>query len=85
MNRTYLVVFSGKYSRQEVADYLDEHPKVRTWFFDLPSSVFVVADLSAKELSGVIQKKFGKHRHFVTRVSSDRWGRLPTKHWRLFK
>jgi hypothetical protein len=83
--KTYLVVLSGKYPHQAVVDYLDKHPRIDNWFFSFPNSVFVVTEMSARELSRVIQAPFGKYRHFVTRVSTDRWGRLPTKHWTLFK
>lgn len=73
-----------KFTREDVTDALDQNGKVVNWFYSIPQTIFIEADMSAKELSMFIENKFGKHRHIITEVSENRWGRLPKEEWNRF-
>ena len=87
MSKAYLYTFSmpANTTRKAIATFLSESDKVDDWFYSIPSSIFIVTPLTAKALSDLIVSKFGKHRHFVTRVSeANRAGYMPTRHWERF-
>lgn len=84
MNKTYLVVLSGAYSRDAVKAFVNEHPSVSFWFLNLPSTLFVRTTMSAKDLSQALVGHFGQHRHFVSEVTANRAGVLPKDHWKFF-
>lgn len=83
MSNAYLYTFSMKgYDRDDVAEYLDSLDGVDDWFYSLPNSIFIIGSIPAKQLSALLVKKFGKHRHFITKVSdSARAGWMPNEHW----
>ena len=73
------------FKREQVTAHLDTWTPIKNWFYCLPNMVFIETNLSAKALSEGLSNKFGKHRHFISRVSSnDRWGVLPKDQWNLF-
>ncbi len=85
MSKTYLIVLSPNYNRDEVQKFVESDPRVSFWFYSLPGSIFVTTTMSAKELSMLVMKRFGEHRHFVTEVTDNRWGILPKDHWQHFE
>jgi hypothetical protein len=85
MSALYAYSFLEKgFTRDEVTEYLDTVEEITNWFYSLPNMVFVETEISAKELSKLVEAKFGAHRHFITKVSATRWGRLPKEQWKFF-
>ena len=82
MTKTYLIVMSARLSRDQVKTFLNDHPSIAFWFFNLPSSMFVRTNLTASALSKLLVEKFGKQRHFITEVVDNRAGLLPGAHWK---
>ncbi len=80
---TFLVIFSEAVNRDELTKYLDKRPEIEFWFYNLPNSIFIKTQLSAKQLSELIESQFGQQTHFVARIS-DSYGRLPPDHWPHF-
>lgn len=84
MKKLYLVQVSARLDRQKVIDLVSALPTTGGWFYSMPSSFFIRSSLSAAEISAKIQEHFGKARHFVTEVSANRQGIMPTDHWKKF-
>jgi hypothetical protein len=74
----------SEFTREEVTKFLDQHEDINSWFYCLPNMIFIETHLTAKALSERLKEKFGKHRHFVSRIPKERWGILPKEHWELF-
>jgi hypothetical protein len=85
MTKTYLIILSAKHNREKVLEFLNQFPSIEYWFHSLPFTIFVNTQLSAQQLAQLIESKFGQEMIFVTEVSNDSWGRLPTDHWTYFK
>ncbi|MES2735006.1 MAG: hypothetical protein V4672_01725 [Verrucomicrobiota bacterium] len=86
MKNAYLYIFnSSEFNQQEVVDYLDGVDGIDSWFYSIPSSIFIIGSVSAKNLSRLLSERFGQHRHFITIIPrKSRAGWLPKDHWALF-
>lgn len=82
--KLYLIV-SPNYDRTKLKELLDTHPDVSDWFFNMRDTLFIKSTLSAKQIGSYILSKFGKERFFVTEVTTNYWGAMPTDHWEKFK
>lgn len=81
----YLYLFTDpNVQREKVTEYLNTQQNVNFWFYSLPESIFIKTTLTARQLSDLLEAKFGKHRHIVVKVTEERWGRLPKDHWQYF-
>jgi hypothetical protein len=83
MAKLYLFVLSDKLDRDQVIDSLISDKAIDKWFYNINGTFFAYSEYEASKLSKLIQKTFGKQRHFITNVSENRQGILPTDHWKL--
>ena len=84
MSKTYLCVFEEKIDREELTKFLDTKPAISFWFHILPNSIFIESNWSTKEISHMLESKFGSFRHIVVEANEN-WGRLPKKYWEYLK
>jgi len=90
MKRSYVLIFNDLFAaRDKVTDLLDTFEEIINWRSDTPSSVFLVSELSAKEISEKIavlnvKPNDGKKGFYmVTEISSNKQGWLPKQAWRM--
>lgn len=85
MAKTYLIIYAKALNREEMVSHLESTRAIEYWEYCLPYSIIVRTTLTAKDLSELLEKKYGKLRHFITRVSkNDYHGRLPKEYWDIF-
>lgn len=81
---TYLMVFDYSVSRSDVLDAVDDLPDAYNWYTCFPNAVFIVAGVSAWELSDKIKNCLPSIGRFVILdTNTDRQGRLPKSAWSL--
>ena len=88
MSDLYLLVYAPtRFVNTELGAFLDNHPQITYWFFNMPNSMFIATHMTAKELSELLRNGFGHFRHFITPVakSGSSYGYLPKDHWPLVK
>jgi hypothetical protein len=84
MGRTYLISFSSlaNVDRDQLIEYLKQNGQIDTWEYCLPYTLFIRTPMTSKQISDLIERKYGEIRHLVVRVpKNDYWGRLPTDYW----
>lgn len=88
MKRGYIIVTNDKFgSRSSLTEFLNNIDGVSYWYACMPNSVFYISTLSAKEISTMVDQKFGTgggQRHFITEVTNDRNGWMPKQVWHMF-
>jgi hypothetical protein len=87
--KTYCIIANASFaSRSDIQEFLDQEPRVSTWYACLPSCVFATSEMSAQELAKAMESHFGNgtgQRFLVMAVSRNRQGRLPKDLWQLFR
>lgn len=83
MARAYVLIYSDMLgTREEVRDFIDGIPEITFWRYDLPNTFYLVSELSADELSDVVQGLNRKRARFlVIEVGSNKQGWLPRETW----
>jgi len=76
MRKALLLTFNTHFTdRDTLTRYLDAHPRIYNWKAHLPFGVFVVTDLTPKELREILRVRFelkGPARLFITELSADK-------------
>ena len=83
--KSYLVAYSGDpdvYGDQ-IMKRLDEHEKITNWRLELARCFFVVARLTAKELSDFLLPILNDRRYIVTQYVDDSHGLLSEASWNM--
>lgn len=87
MRKLYLIAHSDAYKREELIAHIESSSRTGEWFYSMPNSLFVHANMSACELYEFIARRFGKqNRIFITEVpycNSQGW--IPGGHWDIIK
>jgi hypothetical protein len=91
MNKLFLILLPIDIDRQSVINHLVDIGIVDgnldgSWFYNMPSSLFVRCKLTAKQLQNEITKKFPTQRILVIHISRnvDFSGIVPNEHVRLY-
>lgn len=87
MNKLYFISYSVL-TPEQVHDFLSNSQHVIFWFQNLPNSVFVRTNLTARQLQHIIQERFGTAASmFITEVRQgiDYVGWLPVTHLKYFE
>ncbi len=61
MNRLYYISFSAGIDRDEVIKLLESNKSISNWFYNIPSSLFVVSNLWSNEIVKLLRNHFGDH------------------------
>jgi hypothetical protein len=90
MKKLFIIVFSeSKFSKSDLMKFLDTRKEVSYWASNLPTSVLIVSELNAKEVSNMLEKKFGSFTHLVLKVEKNvgegYFGRLDPNLWKHFE
>jgi len=83
MEQTYIIAFS-QINQDELVNYLKSIGISKYWFYNMPNSVFINSEYSAKEISDKIAGKFGTEKRQIVVNITDYYGRLPKDHWKYF-
>ncbi len=85
MRRSYLFVYSGDVgTRDELRTFIDSVPEILNWKIDLPSSFYLVSELSADEIARKIRSFTGeKGRFLVCEIGSNKQGWLLKDSWKM--
>jgi hypothetical protein len=83
MIKTYILSFrSEKYTTKDISSEFDKMSFIDDWIFATPNTIIFKSPKSAKEISKMLEEKYGQHIHTVFEVSkSNFWGRLPKDYW----
>jgi hypothetical protein len=87
MSKKYLIVYekNPKINQSGLVKYLESENAIDDWEYCLPNSIIIKSSKTSIELSGLIDKKYGKSlTHLITKIS-DYYGRLPTGYWDLIE
>jgi hypothetical protein len=80
----YAISFDDReISRNDLIEEIDEMPEIGNWYTCMPTVVFVVASISASELSKKLREKIDIERFLVLDVDTDRNGRLTKAAWKF--
>jgi hypothetical protein len=84
MVKLYIIIFSIDIDREQLIKYLETISGINFWFYNLPNSVFIKSTLDSKNISGLIESRFGLKNHVVIQMESY-WGRVANDHVKYFK
>jgi hypothetical protein len=87
MINNYVIILSDVLiDRDELITFLEEKKAITTWEYCLPVTLFVKSALNGKQISDLLEEKYGNTRHYISKISTDdAWGRLPKGFWDFFK
>ena len=82
MKTAYLVVYNSDISRDTIKAWADTSPRVETWMYDMPHTMYVVSESSAADLAAELERVCApKSRYFITPVTEDCQGRMIRETW----
>ena len=87
MTKAYLLAYSSSLGdRDAVKSILNGLTSVSKWRYDLPNSVYIISDHSARQLAEEIRRAAGdKGRFLVTEIPDNSWGWITGESWYLIQ
>lgn len=87
MTNLYIIIYSDNdgMMRPVVKQWLATTDLVKTWRYDLPNSVYVTSEASAKAVAKDFRSSVGAIRCLVVEVGPNYGGWLPKDTWFLFR
>lgn len=85
MEKVYMIGFAEPIKRDELKSYIEALPEIKAWFYSIPQSIFVVANIDANAIYKKIVSRFPTHGNiFVTEVPRRNCqGWMPASHWKI--
>ena len=85
MSTSYLILLRPTVDREDFTKYWDSVRPTDDWFYMMPNSIFITTDLTSRQISELIMKKYGNIDHVVTKVTKDTWGWAVEEYWKRMK
>ena len=84
MRHAYILVYSNKWTKEQVRTYIDSLREVLNWRTELPNSFYLVSEKTADELSTLF-REFTKDEglFLIAEITSNKQGWLDKKSWNM--
>ncbi len=88
--KSYILVFNENFAdRSDVTEFVDGIPEIINWRTDMPHCVFLVSELSARQISDRLSelnntgRETKKGFYIVNEITPNKQGWLPKKAWQM--
>jgi hypothetical protein len=88
MSKAYLIAFNDAFGTQDqVKTWLDSIPEVTHWRFDIPHSIYFVANIGPEAIGRKLLALAGHEKglFIITEIPRDAWGYLTPESWYLIQ
>jgi len=84
MRLSYIFIHEDAFgSTADIIKYIDDIPEILNWSTELPNSIYLVSELTAKQLFDKIKPFSEKGKFLITETTKNKQGWISKKSWAM--